>query len=249
MSEEFLSSRSLLSLLQWCDSLFPTGAFSHSFGLESAVQSGRVHDGGSLRSWIEAKLIQTVLPMDAVLLSQAHRAADRQELETLRRLDAEGFAMRIPRECREGGKMIALRLIQSAAELHPSPWMLECFEALRDGALKGDPAVAFGIAGSGAGIPQTPTLLGYLYIFVAGQVSAGLRLFPLGQREGQRLIRELLDQIDRDMVSAAPENHSPKVKERLAVLDDPDRRPSSFAPALEIGAMRHESAAVRLFQS
>ena len=34
----------ILSLFQLCDSNFPTGAFSHSYGLESYIQEDHVHD-------------------------------------------------------------------------------------------------------------------------------------------------------------------------------------------------------------
>lgn len=229
-------SGSLFFLLQWCDTLFPTGAFSHSFGLESAVQRGAVRDGETLRPWIRAKLVHTVIPCDGVLLCQAYRAAARGDLASVARISAEGFAMRLPAEFREGGKMIAARWLQSAAELYPSPWTSACLESARSGRIKGDPAVAFGLSGFGAGASLEETLLGYLYMIVSGQVSAAIRLLSIGQREGQRIIRELLVQIDRE-------------GEISEILADAARRPSSFAPALEIGGMRHERSEVRLFQS
>lgn len=42
------AARELL-LLQICDPTFPIGAYTHSFGLETYVQLGLVHDEGSAR--------------------------------------------------------------------------------------------------------------------------------------------------------------------------------------------------------
>ena len=39
-----LTDDALQSLLQLTSAAFPTGAFSHSYGLETFVQAGRVHD-------------------------------------------------------------------------------------------------------------------------------------------------------------------------------------------------------------
>lgn len=46
-------NQAYLKLFQFCDSQFPTGAFSHSFGLETYIQRGDVHDGASLERMAE----------------------------------------------------------------------------------------------------------------------------------------------------------------------------------------------------
>ena len=41
-----------LRLFQFCDSQFPTGAFSHSFGLETYIQRETVHDTETFIKWL-----------------------------------------------------------------------------------------------------------------------------------------------------------------------------------------------------
>ena len=231
-----LSAEALLGLLQWCDSFFPAGGYAHSFGLEEAVRDGTVRDGEGLFRAIRAKLIHAVFPGEAVLLRSAYEAAVRQDLPMVCRLDEEGIAMRLPMEFREGGRAMGRRWIQIAADLYPTPWTKKCLQAQEEGKLRGDPSVAFALAGAAAGRPLLPTVIGYLYGIASGQASAGLRLLPMGQGEGQRILSRLWKEICE---SGALER----------ALSERDVLPASFQPALEIRGMRHETAEMRLFQS
>lgn len=231
-----LSPQDLLGLLQWCDSLFPAGGYAHSFGLEEAVREGAVREGEGLFRSIRAKMIHSVFPGECVLIRKAYEAAVRADLKSLSLLDEEGMAMRLPMEFREGSRAIGRRWIQMTADLYPSSWTRGCLEALKEGQLRGDPAVAFALAGVAAERPMVPTLIGYLYGMASGQVSAGLRLLPIGQGEGQRILARLWREICEG-----------GTLER--VFSESDARPASFQPALEIRSMRHEMAEMRLFQS
>ncbi len=236
MADLKLTSRSLLSLLQWCDSLFPSGAFAHSFGLESAVDSGKVRNGKDLSVWIRAKLLHQVFPCDLVLLHQAYEAGLSNDLEAIQKIDATGDAMRLPREIREGGRMIASRLIQTGVALYPHSWIKDCDSLLSAGKLKGDPAVAFAIVSVGATISVEAASLAYLYMLISGQVSASLRLISIGQQEGQGIIHSLLEWV---------EQYGPISQTMNSSKDEP----ITFMPASEIGSMQHEVSSVRLFQS
>ncbi len=230
-----LSVKDLLGLLQWCDSFFPAGGYAHSFGLEEAVRDGAIRDGERLFGWIRAKLIHSVFPGESVLLRAAYQAALRKDLHSLSRFDEEGMAMRLPMEFREGSRAMGRRWIQMTADLYPTSWTKACLEALGEGRLRGDPAVAFALAGVAAGRPLVPTLIGYVYGVASGQVSAGLRLLPIGQTEGQRILQRLWGELTES-----------RIKE---IFSDPLPAPASFLPAAEIRGMRHETAEMRLFQS
>ena len=52
MNKEDLASR--LLLLQVNDALFPIGAYSHSYGLETYIQEGRVRDAKTAGEYITA---------------------------------------------------------------------------------------------------------------------------------------------------------------------------------------------------
>ena len=231
-----ISAEALLGLLQWCDSFFPAGGYAHSFGLEEAVRDGTVRDADGLYGSIHAKLIHSVFPGECPLIRSAYESAVRQDLFRVCKLDEEGIAMRLPTEFREGSRAMGRRWVQMTADLYPSLWAKRCLEALGGGKLRGDPAVAFALAGAAADRPLLPTVVGYLYGIAAGQVSAGLRLLPIGQGEGQRILLRLWKVICEE-------------RGLEAILLERDAAPASFQPALEIRGMRHETAEMRLFQS
>ena len=51
--------------------------------------------------------------------------------------------------------------------------------------------VAVGVAAAGHGIAVEPALQAYLHAIVANWISAGVRLVPLGQTDGQRVLAAL----------------------------------------------------------
>lgn len=236
MGDLTFSPAALLSLLQWSDSLFPSGAFSHSFGLESAVDEKEVQNGPDLIQWIRAKLTHQIFPCDLILLRQAYDAALKNNIEALQKTDEIAHAMRLPREIREGGSMIAFRMIQTGAELYPDTFMTSCFHLFSKKQLKGDPALAFALVAYAAKIPLEAASFAFCYLFISGQVSASLRLLPIGQQEGQRLIHVLLTWLEK--------NEAMK-----RAMHDEAVAPQSFMPASEIASMQHETSKVRLFQS
>ena len=67
---------SLLHLLTWLSPAFPTGAYAYSHGLEWAVETRDVRDEASAAAWLEDVLRHGAGWSDAILLRNAHRAAD-----------------------------------------------------------------------------------------------------------------------------------------------------------------------------
>ena len=74
----------LLTLLQFADSALPTGAFSHSFGLETYVSEGVVHDRDSFAAWLDAYVREQLTPTDALA---AHLVATASALDEVWRVD------------------------------------------------------------------------------------------------------------------------------------------------------------------
>jgi urease accessory protein len=95
-------------------------------------------------------------------------------------------------------------------------------------------AVAIGVAAGCAGVPLAATLTAYLHGVAANLVSAGLRLIPLGQTDGQRALQAL----------------APVVAECVtASLARPEADFGSCAFAAELASIAHETQYTRLFRS
>jgi len=65
-----------LSYIQLLDSAFPIGSFSHSFGLETYVQKGRINDLRQLEQYMNAQLEASIIPLDALSIQAVYRCLD-----------------------------------------------------------------------------------------------------------------------------------------------------------------------------
>jgi urease accessory protein len=72
-----LSPRALIRLQSWLSPAFPTGSYSYSHGLESAVESKQIHDRYSLVDWLDADLRYGSARNDAIFFVEAWRCAAR----------------------------------------------------------------------------------------------------------------------------------------------------------------------------
>ena len=206
----------LLKLHAWLSPSFPVGAFAYSHGLEAAVAGAQVTDADTTQAWIEALLRHGAGRNDAILLAHALRGHDPQELDALAR------ALAASRE-----RLLEAEAMGAAfAEAVAAGWG-------GDGAPRAYP-VALGVAAREHGLPLDETVRLALLAFASNLVSAAIRLVPLGQAEGQRILAALAPVIEAVATEAL-----------AADLDDL----SGCALAADIAAMRHETQPVRLFRT
>lgn len=210
-----------LRLLAWLSPAFPTGGFAYSHGLEWAVETGDIKDGDTLRAWLTDVLANGSGRSDAVLLRHAHRVGF--DLDALRDIASLAVAVAPARERRDEA------LYQGRAFLLAvTPWL--------GTALPADMpyAVAVGAAAARAAIAEDAAAAAYLQAFASNLISAAVRLVPLGQTTGLRVLAALEDTI---MLLADTT--------RGATLDDV----GGCAFRSDLAAMRHETQYTRLFRS
>jgi urease accessory protein len=214
----------LQKLLQWFSPAFPTGAFSFSHGLEWAVEAGLVTSRAALEAWLADVLRHGGGWTDAVLLAQAHRGhADAQRLAELVEL-----ASALP----ASAELFLETTVQGDAFARTvnAVWPDVPFDLGQDPPLP----VAVGVAAGRHGLPLDATLNAYLHAFVANLASAGVRLIPLGQTDGQRVIAAL-EPVTAEVASAAP----------MTQLDEL----GTGTLTVDWCSMRHETQHTRLFRS
>jgi urease accessory protein len=189
------SDQGLARLLTWLSPAFPVGAFSYSHGIEYAVEAGLVGDADSLRAWIDGILRHGSGRTDAILLSEAWRAEHDGDDDRLAEVLAWGEAFRGTAELalESGAQGRAFLSAVAAAWPHPR---LAALAALAN-ALDRTPAypVTVGVALCIAGVDLETALPAYLQAFAANLVSAGVRLIPLGQSDGLRVVAALEDSV------------------------------------------------------
>jgi urease accessory protein len=228
------SQSNLLRLFQITDSFFPSGSFAYSRGLETYVNEGIIRDREGLEKFLKADLTGLVAKGDALFVKLSWEATRREELGTILRLDRLTHSMRLAKELREGSIQTGRQLLKVMGALHSSNLLEHFAEMVETGKAWGHHPVVFALVCGALEISKEDTVMAYLYQTVSGVVSAGVRLIPLGHLDGQRVIEEI-------RLTAL------KVAEDLVSLSEDDL--SSFAPGIEIRAMRHECLYTRLFRS
>lgn len=225
------NKNSALPLLVWLSPAFPVGSFAYSHGIEWAFEAGDVIDAKSAESWID-DLIECGGPWsDAVLLACAHRAAVAKEYETLKGVSEFAAALAPSRE-RRLETMAQGEAFMNAAR---AAWGNKHFNtALAATGREVAYPVAVGVAAAAHDIPLRMTLEYFLLAIVSNFVSAAVRLIPLGQTDGTKIVASLTSRV-REIAARAEK----------ATLDDA----GGAAIRSDIASMKHETQYTRLFRS
>ena len=218
---------SLYRLMSWLSPSYPVGAFAYSHGLEAAVEAGRVSDAGDLHDWIATVLRYGTGNTDGVLFREAWDSAmanDQQRFDTVSEL-ASAFqpTAEIALEARSQGQAF-LRATRNA---WPAPMLLASSGSLTY-------PIAVALACADHGISVEGSLHAYYHAFAANLVSAGVRLIPLGQSDGQAVLARL-----EPTVAAA------QLIAMTCSIDDL----GSANPVIDLDSMIHETQYTRLFRS
>ncbi|MCW0234854.1 MAG: urease accessory protein UreF [Ferrovibrio sp.] len=225
------TSTELYRLLAWFSPSYPIGAFSYSHGVEYAVETGRVTNVATLTQWIAHILRHGAGWVDAVLLKEAHAAADdAAKLGDLADLASawRGTAEMALESCQQGGSYLSV----TRAAWGDSP-ALDAFAALR--ADRPVPlCIAVGVAAADHSLEIESVLAAYLHAFAANLVSAAVRLIPLGQTDGQRTLAALMPVVESIVPCAL-----------TCALDDC----GTASPMIDLTSMMHETQYTRLFRS
>jgi urease accessory protein len=224
MTTEAAADHAVLPLLlTWLSPAFPTGAYAYSHGLEWAVEVRDVMDEATAAEWLADVLLYGAGRTDAILLRHAYRAGTAPALAAIAELAAAVQPCAERRmETLAQGTAFAL-----AATVWGAPLLA---------AQAGQVAypVAVGALSAAHGVPEDDAALGLLHAFAANLVSAAVRLVPLGQTAGLRILAglaPLIGAIARDTAAAT--------------LDDI----GGTCFRSDIAAMRHETQYTRLFRT
>ena len=183
-----MSSAALYRLMAWLSPSYPVGAFSYSSGIEWAVEAGDIKDADSLRRWLAVVIGEGGGFCDAVFFVHAHRSladTDDTALRTVAEL-AAAFAPSKERHLETTAQGAAF--IEATKAAWPCP-ALDRLAAAWTGPVAYP--VAVGVTAAGHGIALEPALHAFLHAVTANLISAGVRLIPLGQSDGQRVLAAL----------------------------------------------------------
>ncbi len=218
-------------LILWFSPSFPTGAFSFSHGLEWAVEVEDVHDRASLEAWAEGVLRHGAGWSDAVLIAAVHRVATVGDDSAVAEIAELAFALQPSRERRLESTVQGEAFLK-AVETGWNHEIVMRFRSLWRGPIA--LPVAVGVSAAANGIEPKAVIPAYLTGLAANLVSSAIRLAPIGQSDGLRVLAALEPAI-AELAARA----------ETATLDDL----GGCALRSDIASMRHETQGTRLFRS
>jgi len=226
-----IDAAALYRLMAWLSPAYPVGAFSYSSGIEWAVEAGDIKDAESLRQWLAVTLAEGSGFCDAVFFVHAHRAIGANDEAGLRAVAELAAAFVASKE----------RLLETTTQGRAfldatrAAWPCDAIarlEAAWSGAMP--LPVAVGVVCAGHGIGCDASLHAFLHALTANWISAGVRLVPLGQTGGQRVLAALEPVVATTAARA--------IKTPLAEV-------GSAALRADLATMHHETQYTRLFRS
>jgi urease accessory protein len=218
----------LVRLLQLVSPALPIGAFAYSQGLEQAVADGWVSDEAEAEAWLLGLLASSLGTLDVPVLARLIAAWRARDAAAIARWSAWLWACRPTREARAEDRQLGAalaRVLETLGIDEAKAWTTH---------LHVTHPTMFALGAVRFEVPLAPALAGYAFSWAEAITSAAVRLVPLGQNAGQRVL-------------AAAGRAIPAVVERA--LEIPNDELGSAAPGQAIASARHETLYSRLFRS
>ena len=223
-----------LRLQAWLSPIFPTGSYSYSHGLEWAVEAGCVRDRVSLVDWLAADLRYGSGRNEAIFFREAWISATLNDEPRLLEIAELAAAFRGTSEFALESAQQASAYYATLSRIWPDPLLNEIAETLADLRIALSVSVVLGVRCAREDIPLVLALPAFLQSYIANLVTAGVRLIPLGQTDGQAAIAALEDSVLAVSADAA-----------TSTIDEL----GSAAFMVDLASMSHETQYTRLFRS
>ena len=218
----------LLRLLQLVSPSLPIGMYSYSQGLERAIDEGWLQNDQDCQTWLQGVLWRTQTLTDAPYLQRLHGAWTANDQAAVQYWSLELIACRETRELRDEDRQMGQALAKLLVNLDiPAA---QYWQRHPDASLP----TLFALAAVHWGIQPQVAITAYLWGWLENQVLAAVKLVPLGQVAGQRMLYRLAEDI-------------PVCVERAMQLSDAELGGSVWSQVL--ASSRHEMQYSRLFRS
>lgn len=222
-------------LLQVNDALFPIGAYSHSYGLETYIQKKMVNNAKEAWGYLQKKLSIGVCCNELLSAKLAYGYGRQKDIDGIMRLEELLDACRLPRETREAGHKLGARFVKTLQSLD-IPYELDVFNDYCSRMKKKEisHAVAYGVFCVAAGISLQETLEYFLYAQTSSMVTGCVKTIPLSQTDGQQLLYRC-------------HGLFVEILKKLENMGEEDLCLS--APGFDIRCMQHEGLYSRIYMS
>ena len=227
--------KNLFLLFQINDSLFPIGAYSHSYGLETYIQKKLVNDVATALEYLKCNLKSNFLYSELLAINLAYEYSSNGNLNKLLRLDNILNASKSPKEIRLASQKLGSRFIKtlmSSDIAYENNNFIDYVNKSKDNFPTH--TVAYGVFCQSVGIEKERAIDGFLYSYTSSTITNCVKSIPLSQTQGQQLLYKSYDIFE-------------EVIEKLDKLTIDDLCIST--PGFDIRCMQHETLYSRLYMS
>jgi urease accessory protein len=217
-----------LRLMQLVSPSLPIGAFTYSQGIEWCVEADWIIDADSLECWLTDLLQTTMQELEIPILLRSMQAWKDKDMTSLEHWSELNMASRETCELRLEEKNRATALFRLLSSLKIAD--VDRYESI----IITSQAAGFSYASMAWNIPPHQACLGYIWSWLENLVIAAVKLVPLGQTDGQKLLMNLSGRVTEVI------EHARQLR---------DEEIGSSSPALAIASAQHETQYTRLFRS
>ena len=223
-------------LIQTTDTLFPSGGYAHSYGLEEMVALNQVSSPKDLEEFLMQQILPSLEKLELPYLRYCVEAVEKNELNKLVSLNEEISAWKLTREIRDAGKFQGTQLLRMILEIYECPVSERFNQSLQEGNDQCQQITATALLRNAQNAPLTSSMIAWIYQAVSNFCSASIKLLRLGELACQKIIHRCID--------------AERVQDLLSKSLDVQRDEAGFFnPMLDLASARHELAVSRLFIS
>ena len=232
--------KNLFMIFQINDSLFPIGAYSHSYGLETYIQKKLVTNVDTAFEYLKCNLKSNFLYSELLAINLSYEYADKERLDKLIRLDNILNASKSPKEIRLASQKLGSRFIKTllSTEInYKNNNFLASYMYVHNKKNKNNlptHTVAYGVFCQSVGIERERAIEGFLYSYTSSTITNCVKSIPLSQTQGQQLLYKSHD-IFEEVINKLDE----------LTIDDL----CLSTPGFDIRCMQHENLYSRLYMS
>ena len=224
----------VLRIIQLCDSNFPIGSFNHSYGMETYLRDDRVHNTDTFQKWLNTYLTKQFIYSDGICIKMLYELLEKKDFKGILDLDRKITVQTIAKESRNGNKLVAGRMIKMFLDLYNCELIKTYEDNIKNKKAFGHPSIVFGMLMYELEIKCEDAIQYYMYSTASTLIQNAVRTIPLGQKDGQILLKEcsesfdnltkIINELDEDMFGAN-------------------------VPGIELAQIQHETLIFRLFMS
>jgi len=221
------NSHSMIRLWQLISPALPIGSFSYSQGLENAIDSGQLKTEADVESWLKMQMEFGLAKLDLPALYRLMSAWKKQDVGAVINWNERLLAFRETAELYDEDCQVGYALTRLLTDLDidgAAQWQKQ----------KVSYVTMYALVCERWNINKEDAVAGFLWAWCENMVAAAVKLLPMGQTSGQKMLISLGDAITTSC------EHAKQIK---------DNELGSVLPGLAMASAYHETQYSRLFRS